>query len=123
MSYWFRRFVRHCRKLSPYIEVVPLKHKFCRIYWRGGGKCAYLYEVPMDMEEFGREWTHYNPRLESQQFYEEYEDNIDVIKQVKNFKEGYWEAIDRINTKFFLLRNNEEFRKSAEQMYKNVHVK
>lgn len=123
MSYWFKRFVRDCQKLSPYIKIVPLKHKFCRIFWIGGGYSAYLYEVPLDMEEHGREWVHYNPRLESQQFYEEYEDNIDVIKEVKNYKEGYWEAFERMKTKFYMLRNSDEFRKEAEKAYRTIYVK
>ena len=123
MSYWFKRFRRYCQKLSPYIVVTPLKHNFCRVYWKGGGVNAYLYEVPLDMEEIGREWVHYNPRLESQGFYEEYEDNIEFIKEVKNYKEGYWEAIDRITTQYYMFRNNKEFRDNAKKMYQQVHIK
>lgn len=122
-SYWFNRFCKDVKNISPYIEVVPIKHDFCRVYWKGGGNYAYLYEVPTDMTELGYEWIHENPRLESQEFFEEYEDNIDYIKQVKNFKEGYWEALDRIQTQYYMFMNNQEYRDTAIRGYSTMHVK
>ena len=60
---------------------------------------------------------------ESQKYFEEYEDNIDLIMRVKNFREGYWDSMDTIKTRVYMLKNDEEFYKTARNAYKQFVVK
>lgn len=118
-SIWFRRFMRDIKKISPHIRAVRLKMGFYRIYW----KDSYLHEVYKEMPAKGYDIEIEDPRIESKFYYEEYEDNIELTRKVKNFVEGYFDSIDRIKTRVYLSRNNEEFAKKAENAYKQMVVK
>lgn len=64
-----------------------------------------------------------NPRLENRSYYEEYEDNIDVIRNIKNYVEGYYDSSDRIQTRLWMHRHDKEFNEEAEQAYQAFHMK
>lgn len=115
----YKRFKREVSKISPHIRFKHIRLGFVRLYY----KSSYLSEVDTNMPYMGYDFVMYNPRLENRSFYEEYEDNIDVIKNVKNFKDGYVQAIDRVKTRMWLHRHSKEFNKEAEQFYQKVSIK
>lgn len=92
---------------------------FYRIYW----KDAYLHEVYSEMPPKGYDIETEDPRLESLSYYQEYEDEVEVVRTVKNFVEGFYDSIDKIRTRTYLLRNNEEFAEKAHNAYAQHIVK
>jgi len=118
-SRWFRRFYNDCKAISKDIQFKRIKLGFYRLYFRG----AYLYEVYKEMPERGYDIDDLDPRFESQKYFEEYEDNAELTRNIKNFVEGYWEALDRIRTRVYMFKNNEEFYKEAVDAYKEMIVK
>lgn len=75
------------------------------------------------MPEHGYDWHELDPRLEDQKYYEEYEDNTELTRKIKNFIEGYWEAVDRIRTRVYMVRNDKEFNENAGNAYKQMRVR
>lgn len=122
-TYWFRRFVRDARKLSPHLKFRRIKYGFYRIYWVGGAHPAYIGECYKEMPEIGYEVEEKNYQLESKSYFEEYEDNAELIRKIKNFVEGYWDSITKLRTKIYLMKNNQEFRTNAEKAYAQSVVK
>ncbi len=122
-TYWFKRFVRECGKISKHIQFRRIKYGFYRLYWNGGGEPAYMYEVYKDMPYKGYEWFDIDPRLESQKYFEEFEDRVELTRKIKNYVEGYYESIHRIKTIVYMFKNDKEFRETATKAYHRVHVK
>lgn len=120
---WFQRFVREAEAMSPHIRFKRIKYGFYRIYWVGDGVSAYVSECSKDMPQFGYEIEEKNFQLESQRYFEEYEDNADLIQKIKNFKEGYYDSIDKLRTNVYMLKNNAEHRKEAQEAYNQFIVK
>jgi hypothetical protein len=118
-TYWFRRLMRDCRKISPHIRIKRIKMGFYRIYWQD----AYLHEVYKEMPQKGYDIEEEDPRLESKQYYEEYEDTVDTVRTIKNFVEGYYDSLDHIKTRVYLLKNDKEFEQTAKNAYKQVYIK
>lgn len=118
-SYWFKRLVRDCKKISKHIRFKRVRDGFYRIYW----KDAYMHEVYDNLPYRGYDIEVPNPRLENQQYFEEYEDSIDIIRNVKNYVEGYSDALDTIRTRVYLHRHNAEFNENAKNAYKKMVVK
>ena len=46
------------------------------------------------MPRTGYDWVDTDPRLESQKYYEQYEDEIKMVREIKNFVEGYEDSMD-----------------------------
>ena len=118
-SYWFKRFYRDCKRIDHNIRFKRIKHGFYRIYWRQ----AYLHECHKEMPFIGYTFEDYDPRFESKSYYEEYEDNADLTMKIKNFREGYYDALDRIRTRCYLMRNNNEFNMRTSNIYKQIKIK
>lgn len=118
-SRWFKRLVRECKKISPHIRFRRIKQGFYRVYW----KEAYIHEVYKDMPIKGYDIESYNQRLEDRSYYEEYEDNVDMIRTIKNFVEGYHDSIDKIRTRIYMFKNNDEMYQTAKNAYKQMVVK
>lgn len=118
-THWFRRFYKDCKKISPHLRFVRVKLGFYRIYW----KDAYIYECYKNMPPKGFEWFDIDPRLENREYYEEYEDQVELTRKIKNFVEGYADAIDRIRTRVWLMRNDKEYYERAKNAYKQMYVK
>lgn len=118
-SRWFRRFLKDIKKISSHIKVKRIKLGFYRLYYDD----AYLHEVYKEMPEYGYDLDDLDPRFESQKYYEEYEDNADLTRKIKNYVEGYWDSIDRIRTRVYLMRSNAEYVKSAKNAYKQMYIK
>jgi hypothetical protein len=116
----FKRLQDECAKLSKHVRFVRIKHGFYRIFWDH----SYLHEVYEDMPMVGYDMEDVkNPRLEDKDFYEEYEDTIDIIRNVKNYVEGYYDAMETIRTRVYMHRNDKEFSETAENAYKTMVVK
>ncbi len=120
---WFQRFTREALAMSPHIRFKRIKFGFYRIFWIGDGASAYIGECSKFMPEIGYDIEEKNFQLESKKYFEEYEDNAELIQKIKNFREGYWDNIDRLKTKVYMLKNNSEFRKESQAAYKEMVVK
>ena len=118
-NYFFKRLVNDCKKISPYIRFKRIKHGFYRIYWRN----AYLHECYKWMPIVGYDFEDYDPRFESRSYYEEYEDNADLTMKIKNFREGYFDALNTIKRRVYLMRNQREFYERSKRAYKQVRIK
>lgn len=110
-SRWFKRLREDCRRISPHIHFRRIRLGFWRIYY----KDMYLHEVYEDMPLKGYDIETWNPRLENRSYYEEYEDNIETIRNVKNFVEGYYDSSNRIKTRVYLHRHDKEFNEEQER--------
>lgn len=120
---WFRRFVKEAKALSKNLRFVRIKNGFYRIYWVGEGESAYIGECYKEMPEVGYDIEDINQDIDSRKYYEEFEDNADMIRKIKNFVEGYRESIKTLRTRVYMMRNNTDFRKQAIQGYKTMVVK
>lgn len=118
-SIWFKRLVKECKGISPYIRIVPIQHGFFRIYW----KQAYIHEIYQEMPLNGHEIYENDIRLVSQKYYEEYEDRAQITRKIKNYKEGFWDSLDAIRTRVYMMQNNKEFNQKATERYRTVVVK
>ncbi len=118
-SLWFRRLRKDCEKISPHIRFVRIHHNFYRIYWRQ----AYLHEVYREMPQFGHDILETDLRLLNQRYYEEYEDRATITNKIKNYREGYWDSLDRIRTRVYLMRHDKEYNETASRRYETVVIK
>jgi hypothetical protein len=118
-SRWFRRLIKDVTKMSPDVRIVKLKFGFYRIYYRQ----AYIHEVYKEMPEHGYDFEEYDLRFESQSYFEEYEDHETLVRTIKNYKEGYWDALDFVRTRVYLMRNDKEFHDKATKAYRQMVVK
>lgn len=109
--------------MSPHIKFRRIKFGFFRIFWVGDGVSAYIGEASKDMPEVGYEIEEKNFQMESKKYFEEYEDHAELIQKIKNYREGYWDSLDRLKTNIYLLKNNAEHRKEAQEAYKQFIVK
>jgi hypothetical protein len=122
-SYYFRRFVKDCKKLSPHLKFVPINYGFYRIYWVRGGEGAYMHEVYKWMPYHGYTTNEDDPNLDSKKYFEEYEDQINLTRKIKNFVEGYTDALGTLKTRVFMFKNSKDFREEATKAYRQVKVK
>lgn len=122
-SKWFRRFVKEAEGLSKHLRFKRIKFGFYRIFWTGDGVSAYIGECHKDMPQFGYEIEEKNFQFENKKYYEEYEDHAELIQKIKNFREGYWESIDRLKTNIYMFKNNKDHRKEAQAAYAEMIVK
>jgi hypothetical protein len=118
-SIWFKRFYKEARKMSKHIRFKKIKCGFYRIYYGH----AYMHEVYKEMPEKGYDMDDLDPRFEDKKYFEEYEDQAELTRKIKNFVEGYWDSIDTLRTRVYLMRNNAEYVNSANNAYKQMYVK
>lgn len=118
-SKWFRRFYKECKKISPKIRFKRIRLGYYRIYWRN----AYMHEVYEKMPKIGYDLYDYDPRFENKGYYEEYEDRTELNLKIKNFVEGYYDSIDKIKTRVYLMKNNKEYNERATNAFKTLVIK
>lgn len=117
---WFRRLVREMKRMSPDFKIKHAKYGFYRIYWRN----AYIHEIYAEMPYIGYDIEQEDPRnLESQSYFEEYEDSNEITRKIKNYVEGYWDSYDVLKTRLYMLKNDDEFRNNAQKAYSQFVVK
>jgi hypothetical protein len=109
--------------MSPHLVLRPITHGYYRVYWTGGGEPAYIHEAWKWMPYKGYELEGKDIELISKKYFEEYEDQLTMNRKVKNFVEGYWDCLDRVKTRLYMLKNNKEFRQEATRAYRQVVVK
>lgn len=122
-NYWFQRFQREMKELSPNIHFKRIKYGYYRIYWMGCGENAYLGECSKEMPIWGYDLYEKDIQLEDKKYYEEFEDNIEISKKIKNFVEGYAEQIRSFRRKVYLMRQDKEFYKTTTTGYRQMRVK
>ncbi len=119
-SRWFRRLMKDIKKIDPYLRVKRAKLGFYRIFW----KDAYIHEIYKECPMIGYDFEQEDPSIiESQKLYEQYEDTNEITRKVKNYKEGYWDSLDRIKTRVWMLRHDKEFNENATKAYKQMVIK
>jgi len=118
-SIWFRRLERELPAISPHLRLKRVKLGFYRIYL----KQAYIHECYEEMPPIGYDLENYDPRLESQSYYEEFEDQAELTRRIKNYIEGYYDSVNHIKNKVYLMRNSAEHYQRAEDAYKQMVVK
>lgn len=118
-SYWFRRLVRELKKTSKHFKVIRIRCGFYRIYW----KDAYVHEVYKDMPERGYTWYTESPYRESLRLVQQWEQDGEIQRKIKNFVEGYREASKAIMLCVYQFKNNDEHYRIAKDMYKQVVIK
>lgn len=123
MTIWYRKFKKHCERLSSHLRFVVSPLGFARIYWTGGGEPAYIHEVDTNMPYIGHDIYEKDIRLVSKRYYEEYEDTDTTVRNIKNYKEGFWDSMETIKKRVYMLKNDKEFRKEATGAYRRVVVK
>lgn len=118
-SIWFRRLVKDCKRISPHVRIKRIKMGFYRIYF----KRAYIHEVYSEMPLIGHDIEEKDIFLESKKYYEEYEDRAELTRKIKNYVEGYWDALDRIRTAVYMIKHDHEYAKMAVQKYSTVVIR
>ena len=71
----------------------------------------------------GYSWYTDNIYKDSQKLMQEYEQDGEIQRKVKNFVEGYAEASKAIKLRMYQFKNNDEYYQTAKDMYKQVVVK
>lgn len=118
-SNWFLRAKRETEAISPHVRFKKIRMGFWRVFYKN----SYLHECSEDMKIKGYDITEVNPRIESREFYQEYEDNVDTIMNTKNFREGYHDFMDHIRTRMYMHKHDKEFSERAEKAYSTFTVK
>ncbi len=118
-SSWFHRIVKDAGNISPYIRFKRIKYGFYRIYY----KAAYIGECHKDMPQNGHDIEEKNYHYEDRRYFQEFEDTADSSARLKNFKEGYWETLDRLRTRVYMMRHNREFYEKARKGYAQMRIK
>ena len=122
-SRWFKKFYKDCKKMSPHIDFVRIKHGFYRIYWTGGGEPAYMHEVYKWMPMVGYDIEERDPRFDSHTYYQSMEHKDDLTLKIKNFVEGYYDSIGTMKRRVRMFKNDKEFYQTATKAYRGMKVK
>ena len=118
-SRWFRKFYKDCKRRYPHLRFKRGKLGMYRMYFKQG----YIHEVFKEMPQHGYDIEEYDPRFDNRSYYEEYEDVDDLGRTIKNFKEGYHESVDRIQTRMYMMRHDKEFYENSQKAYQQMVVK
>lgn len=101
------------------IRVVRLKLGFWRIYWKN----HYIGELFEEMGSQYHDIEGYDPRLESQKYYEEFEDHVKMVRTIKNFAEGYYDSLIKFQKRIYQLRHNPEFWERSKRAWEDSSIK
>jgi hypothetical protein len=118
-SVWLRRLQKELKCISKHIKIRRIKHGFFRIYW----KDAYVHEVYKEMPYRGYSWYTESPYKDSLKLMQEWEQDGELQRKVKNFVEGYSEAIHAIKLRVHQFKTNNEHYQTAKEMYQNAVIK
>lgn len=116
---WFRRFAKDLKKISPHIRLKKIRFGFYRIYF----KQAYLHEVYKEMPIKGYDIEDDDLRLESFEYYQEYEDNAEMTRKLKNYVEGYWDALETVRTRVWMMKHDKEYNERSTNAYKQMVIR
>lgn len=105
--------------MSKHIKVRRIRHGFFRIYF----KEAYVHEVYKELPYKGYVWYTESPYKDSLKLSLAWEQDGEIQRKVKNYVEGYSEALKAIKLRVYQFKNNEEHYRLAKDMYKHVVIK
>lgn len=91
---------------------------FWRIYFRQ----AYVHEVYAEMPLKGYDFVDDDPRFESQKYAEEYEQDGELQRKIKNYVEGYIDSIKKVKVRINNMMNDPEAYKTARDAYKQMRI-
>jgi hypothetical protein len=117
-SRWFQKLKREAKAMSPHFRFVRIQLGFYRIYWQD----AYIHEVYKEMPEYGYDIDDLDPRLHDKDYYEDLEDKTELTRNIKNYVEGYYDSMDKLRTRLYMMRNDKEFNENAKGAYKQMYV-
>ena len=117
-SCWFKRLYKECKQISPHIRFKRIRMGFYRIYF----KQAYVHEVYKEMPLKGYDFIDDDPRFESQKYAEEYEQDGELQRKVKNYVEGYYDSMKAIKVRVNSFMNDPEAYKTMRQAYKQIKI-
>jgi len=117
-SRWFQKLKREAKAMSPHFRFVRIQLGFYRIYWQD----AYIHEVYKEMPEYGYDIDDLDPRLHDKDYYEDLEDKTELTRNIKNYVEGYYDSMDKLRTRLYMMRNDKEFNEKAKGAYKQMYV-
>lgn len=118
-SRWFNRLVKDCENISSHIRIKEIGNGFYRIYYNQ----AYIYEVYKEMPQIGYEDETKDFNFVSKKYIESREDPSEMVRKVKNFVEGYWEALATIRIRVWMMKHDKEFNEKATKRYQTVVIK
>ncbi len=118
-SVWFKRLEKDLHRISPQLRMVKLPYGFYRIYFKG----AYVHEVYEEMPAVGYTYEDYDVRAGSLKYMQEYEDTMELTRKVKNYVEGYYDSILRIQKRLYQFKHNLDHYKSAKNAYAKAVIK
>lgn len=119
MTYWFKRFKKEVEEMDAHFRFKYLKMGFWRIYW----KDHYIGECYENMPQIGYDFEDYDPRLDSLEYFEEWEDHVSMVKTIKNYVEGYRDSIQNIKRRRYMVRNDDEYHQRSNNVYSQVVIK
>lgn len=114
-----KKCINEIQGMSKHFKVVPVRQGFARIYW----KSAYIHEIPLSMFRYGYDIKELDQRVESQEYYEEYEDGNNMVMYIKNYREGYYDTMLTIRKRFWLLKHSQEHYERTLNAYKKMVIK
>lgn len=117
-SLWFRRLYKECKQISPHIRFKRIRMGFYRIYF----KQAYVHEVYKEMPLKGYDLIDDDPRFENQKYAEEFEQDGELQRKVKNYIEGYIDSMKKIKVRINNMMNDPEAYKTAKQAYQQMKI-
>jgi len=118
-SLWFRRLVKDCKNISSHIKVRRIAHGFYRIYFNR----AYIHEIYKELPQEGYHIEGKDFNFTNKKYAEEYEERAELTRKIKNYVEGYWDSLDTIRTRVYMMKHNKEFNEQATKRYQTVVVK
>lgn len=118
-SLWFRRLVDDCKRISPHIRIKEIGHGFFRVYFQR----AYIHEIYKEMPQLGYDCIDKDFNFIAKKYVEDREDQAELTRRVKNFVEGYWDSLDTIKTRVYMMKHSKEFNENATKMYSQVIIK
>lgn len=118
-SLWFRRLMKDIKDIDPYLRVKRAKLGFFRIFW----KQSYVHEIYKECPMIGYNIEIEDPSLESQKYYEELEDGNEITRKVKNYVEGYFDSLDHIKTRVWMMRHDKEFNENSAKQYQKMVIR
>lgn len=118
-SRWFLRLERDVKKINPRIRTKRIRNGFYRFFYDTG----YLGEVYENLNEMGHHLYDTDAFAEDRKYLEEKLEDGEIQRKIKNFEEGYWEALDKIRTRYFMSRSNPEAHRLIMQGYRQLRVR
>ncbi len=118
-SLWFRRMVKDCKKISPHIRIKRIGNGFFRVYFQR----AYIHEIYKEMPQVGYDCIDKDYNFLTKKYIESKEEQSEMTRNIKNYVEGYFDSLDTIRTRVYMMKHDKEFNEKATRRYETVVIK